>query len=101
MQYPDMFKNAMIQKMTGPGAISASALSKHVDVPHGWMDLSSGTIHSICTVRFVTLHRTIGILVVKITSYPIEKRCMKKPEVEIRTDGHATYVIGTRCIWFG
>jgi transposase len=33
MQYPDMFKNAMIQKMTGPGAISASALSKQVDVP--------------------------------------------------------------------
>ncbi len=33
MPYPDMFKNAMIQKMTGPGAISASALSKLVDVP--------------------------------------------------------------------
>jgi len=33
MQYPDMFKNAMIQKLTGPGAISASALSKQVDVP--------------------------------------------------------------------
>jgi transposase len=33
MQYPDMFKNAMIHKMTGPGAISASALSKQVDVP--------------------------------------------------------------------
>ena len=33
MQYSDMFKNAMIQKMTGPGAISASALSKQVDVP--------------------------------------------------------------------
>ena len=33
MQYPDMFKNALIQKMTGPGAISASALSKQVDVP--------------------------------------------------------------------
>ena len=33
MQYPDMFKNAMIQKMTGPDAISASALSKQVDVP--------------------------------------------------------------------
>jgi transposase len=32
MQYPDMFKTAMIQKMTGPGAISASALSKQVDV---------------------------------------------------------------------
>lgn len=32
MQYPDMFKNAMIQKMTGPGAISASALSNQVDV---------------------------------------------------------------------
>ena len=33
MQYPDMFKNAMILKMTGPDAISASALSKQVDVP--------------------------------------------------------------------
>jgi len=33
MQYPDVFKNAMIQKMTGPGAISATALSKQVDVP--------------------------------------------------------------------
>jgi len=32
MQYPDMFKNAMIQKLTGPGAISATALSKQVDV---------------------------------------------------------------------
>jgi transposase-like protein len=31
MQYPDMFKDAMIQKMTGPGAISATALSKEVD----------------------------------------------------------------------
>ena len=33
MQNPDMFKNAMIQKMTGPDAISASILSKEVDVP--------------------------------------------------------------------
>ena len=33
MQYSDMFKNTMIQKMTGPDAISASALSKQVDVP--------------------------------------------------------------------
>jgi len=32
MQYPDMFKNAMIQKMTGPGAISATALSRQIDV---------------------------------------------------------------------
>ncbi len=32
MQYPTMFKNAMIQKMTGPGAMSASELSRHVDV---------------------------------------------------------------------
>ena len=32
MQYSDMFKNAMIQKMTGPDAISATALSKQVDV---------------------------------------------------------------------
>jgi transposase-like protein len=33
MQYPDMFKIAMVQKMTGPDALSASALSKQVDVP--------------------------------------------------------------------
>ena len=33
MQYPDMFKTAMVQKMTGPDALSASALSKQVDVP--------------------------------------------------------------------
>jgi len=33
MQYPEMFKNDMIQKMTGPDAISATALSKEVDVP--------------------------------------------------------------------
>lgn len=33
MRYPDMFKNTMIQKMTGPDAISASALSKQIDVP--------------------------------------------------------------------
>ena len=33
MHYTDMFKNAMIQKMAGPGAISASALSKQIDVP--------------------------------------------------------------------
>ncbi len=33
MQYSDMFKNAMIQKMTGPAAIPATALSKQVDVP--------------------------------------------------------------------
>ena len=33
MHYTDMFKNAMIQKMAGPGAISASALSKQVEVP--------------------------------------------------------------------
>ena len=33
MQYPDVFKNAMIQKMTGTDAISATALSKQIDVP--------------------------------------------------------------------
>ncbi len=33
MQYPDMFKNTMIQKMTGPDAISATALSKQINVP--------------------------------------------------------------------
>jgi len=32
MPYSDLFKNAMIQKMTGPAAISATALSKQVDV---------------------------------------------------------------------
>lgn len=32
MQYPDMFKNTMIQKMTGPGAISATALSELANV---------------------------------------------------------------------
>ena len=32
MQYPDMFKNTMIQKMTGPDAISATALSELVNV---------------------------------------------------------------------
>ncbi len=33
MPYSDLFKNAMIQKMTGPAAISATALSRQVDVP--------------------------------------------------------------------
>ena len=33
MPYPDMFKQAMIQKMSGPDPISASALSKQVNVP--------------------------------------------------------------------
>ena len=33
MQYTDMFKNTMIQKMSGPDAISATALSKQVNVP--------------------------------------------------------------------
>ncbi len=33
MHYTDMFKNAMILKMTGPDAISASALSRQIDVP--------------------------------------------------------------------
>ena len=33
MGYPDMFKRSMIQKMTGTDAISATALSKEVDVP--------------------------------------------------------------------
>jgi transposase len=31
MQYTEMFKRKMIQKMTGPDAISASALSKHAE----------------------------------------------------------------------
>jgi transposase len=33
MPYSDMFKNAMIQKMTGPEAMSASALSRQIEVP--------------------------------------------------------------------
>jgi transposase-like protein len=33
MPYSDMFKTAMIQKMVGPDAISASALSKKIEVP--------------------------------------------------------------------
>ncbi len=33
MRYSDMFKITMIQKMTGPDAISALALSKQVEVP--------------------------------------------------------------------
>jgi transposase len=33
MPYSDMFKRKMIQKMTGPDAITATALSKQVDVP--------------------------------------------------------------------
>jgi len=33
MPYSDMFKRKMVQKMTGPDAISATALAKQVDVP--------------------------------------------------------------------
>jgi transposase-like protein len=33
MPYSDLFKNAMIQKMTGPTAMSATALSKQFEVP--------------------------------------------------------------------
>jgi len=33
MRYPDMFKQSMIQKMSGPDPISATALSKQVNVP--------------------------------------------------------------------
>lgn len=33
MPYSDMFKRKMIQRMSGPEAISASALAKQVDVP--------------------------------------------------------------------
>jgi transposase-like protein len=33
MPYPDVFKNAMVQKMTGPDPVSATALAKEVDVP--------------------------------------------------------------------
>ena len=32
MQYSELFKRKMVQKMTGPDAISATALSKQVDV---------------------------------------------------------------------
>jgi len=44
MQYSDMFKNAMIQKMSGPDATSATALSKQVNVPQStlskWLRMS-------------------------------------------------------------
>lgn len=44
MPYSDMFKNSMIQKMTGPDAISATALSRQVDVPQAtlskWLRLA-------------------------------------------------------------
>jgi len=33
MSYTEMFKRKMVQKLTGPDAISAWALSKQVDVP--------------------------------------------------------------------
>lgn len=33
MPYSEMFKRKMVQKMTGPDAIAATALSKQVDVP--------------------------------------------------------------------
>ena len=33
MPYSDSFKRKMVQKMTGPNAIAATALSKQVDVP--------------------------------------------------------------------
>lgn len=33
MPYSDMFKRKMVQKMAGPDALSATALSKEVDVP--------------------------------------------------------------------
>ena len=33
MPYSDMFKRKMVQRLSGPDAISASALSKQVDVP--------------------------------------------------------------------
>ena len=44
MQYTEMFKNQMIQKMTGPDAISANALSKQVEISQTtlskWMRLA-------------------------------------------------------------
>jgi transposase-like protein len=33
MPYSDMFKRKMVQRLTGPNAVSARALSKQVDVP--------------------------------------------------------------------
>ena len=33
MPYSDMFKRKMVQRLSGPNAISARALSKQVDVP--------------------------------------------------------------------
>jgi transposase-like protein len=35
MQYSEMFKRKMIQKMTGPGALSASALARQEEPSHG------------------------------------------------------------------
>ena len=48
MQYSQMFKHKMIQKMTGPDAISATALSKQVDVPQSTLSkwLRKAGIHS-------------------------------------------------------
>ena len=44
MPYSDMFKRKMVQRMSGPEAISASALSQQVDVPQTtlskWMRLA-------------------------------------------------------------
>lgn len=51
MPYPDVFKNAMVQKMTGPDAISATALARQVDVPQTtlskWLR-KTGTDPSYC-----------------------------------------------------
>ena len=33
MSYSQMFKDKMIQEMTGPEALSATALSKQIDIP--------------------------------------------------------------------
>jgi transposase len=44
MPYSDMFKRKMVQRMSGPEALSATALSKQVDVPQTtlskWLRLS-------------------------------------------------------------
>ena len=48
MPYSQMFKHKMIQKMTGPDAISAGALSKQIDVPQSTLStwLRKAGIHS-------------------------------------------------------
>ena len=47
MPYSDMFKRKMVQRMSGPQAISATALAQQVDVPQTtlskWLRLAGAT----------------------------------------------------------